>query len=346
MVFSIQIDQSIYRKQELLNSNVIPFCSDWLSGNAAFIVRTSGSTGVPKEIAISREQMKASVNQTQLALGLHKGDSALICLSLEHIAGKMMLVRTMELGLKATLVDACANPFTNYQLKNSFDFIALVPLQIEAIIESDAFEYLNNSKAIIIGGGAISSILEDKLQNLKAPVFHTYGMTETVSHVALRRLNGIHKSDVYQELADTIITQDDRGCLIINSKVTNGLNVITNDLVELCDGGFKWLGRADNIINSGGLKIIPEKLEKVFGQYLKQEGLSRVYFIRGAKNDKLGEELVLYIEGEKLEEQSILEFFRCHVSRFEVPKKIIFIPTFEYTESGKINLINTVNSLK
>lgn len=324
----------------------LPFCGEWLSGKTEFIVHTSGSTGAPKPIVVKRSQMQASATQTQKALGLNKGDTALICLSTNHIAGKMMLVRTMEIGLQAIVVEPCSNPFAQYDLDHSFDFIALVPLQMEAILASSQCELLNSAKAIIIGGSPVSAALEQNIQKITSPVYHTYGMTETVSHIALRRINGVNRSEEYEALEETHLSCDDRGCLVINSSVTDDLDVITNDLVDLTNNRFKWLGRVDRIINSGGVKINPEVVEKVVEDCFLSEEVDRSFYVIGIDHETLGQEVSLIIEGAEFDTDALRGVISHKLSRFEIPRRIDFVNEFSYTPTGKIDRFRTIENIK
>ena len=318
----------------------LDFCQKWLSGQQEFIVKTSGSTGEPKPIILTRNQMIASAKLTGKTFGLQAGDSALVCLNVDYIGGMMMLVRGMELGLKLTVVEPSGNPFqlTNNQV---FNFYAFVPLQMQNLLEIEKNKItLNCAKAIIVGGAAVNDVLEKEIQNLEVPVYSTYGMTETVSHIAIRRMNGVKKSNNFQVLEGVKIGLDERNCLNIVAEASNNDLIQTNDIVEILNGNeFKLIGRFDNIINSGGVKIQLEKVEKLIENEIKILTLNR-FFTYGIADTKLGQKLVLIVEGEEVKTE-IKELFFKNIqeilSKYEIPKDVYFVKSFVETQTGKID---------
>ncbi len=325
-------------------AQTIQFCKDWLLGKEVFTIFTSGSTGAPKSIEMSRKQMQASAKATAKALGLQKGDTAFICLNTSYIAGQMMLVRGLEIGMNMVVVAPSANPF--YALDTRFqtiDFYAFVPLQLLALLENGKHTAtLNKAKAIIVGGAVVNAVLENQLQVVSAPIYATYGMTETVSHIALKRLNGKEKSPYYQALPDTQIGQDERGCLTIVSAVTNFKKIITNDKIKLIDEQhFEWIGRIDNVINSGGVKIQVEKVENEIDKLFAEIHISQRFAIVGLPDTHLGEAVTLVLEGEKnniyTTDNELLNVLKNKLGKYEVPKKILYLPIFPKTETNKIS---------
>jgi o-succinylbenzoate---CoA ligase len=322
------------------DQKVIDFCQKWQFGQEEFIIRTSGSTGEPKPIILTRNQMIASANLTGKTFGLKAGDSALVCLNVEYIAGMMMLVRGMVLGLNLTILEPSGNPFP--QLENPvFDFFAFVPLQLENLLENKKhITILNQAKAIIVGGAAVNEALEQKIQQLSVPVYSTYGMTETVSHIAIKRLNGENKSENFQVLEGIKIGIDNRNCLNIISESSNNKLVQTNDIVEtISEKEFRLIGRFDNIINSGGVKIQLEKVEKAIEKEIQIFNPKR-YFAYGIPDEKLGQKLVLVVETDIFEgnlKELILSKIKLILPKYEIPKEIIFIKSFQETPSGKID---------
>ena len=318
----------------------VDFCQKWLAGQQEFILKTSGSTGEPKPIILTRNQMIASAKLTGKTFGLQAGDKALVCLNVEYIAGIMMLVRGIELGLKFTVVEPSGNPFQ--MIKNPvFDFYAFVPLQMQTLLKNEKNKkILNCAKAIIIGGAAINEVLENEIQSLEVPVYSTYGMTETVSHIAIRRMNGSNKSNNFQVLENVKIGLDERNCLNIVAEASNNELIQTNDIVEILNGNeFKLMGRFDNIINSGGVKIQLEKVEKLIENEIKLLTLNR-FFAYGIPDDKLGQKLVLIVEGEEVKSEIKELFFKnihAILSKYEVPKEIYFVKSFVETQTGKID---------
>ncbi|RMD93492.1 MAG: acyl-CoA synthetase, partial [Calditrichaeota bacterium] len=249
------------------------FCGQWLTGQESFTIHTSGTTGAAKPVQLSRRQMIASAQLTGQVLNLSQGDRALVCLSPDYIAGLMMLVRGMELGLEMVVVEPQSNPFAEFTAEEEiqFDFTAMVPLQLQTVFDAfpGGIAILNRMKAILLGGAPVSEELKNSIQKIEAPVYHTFGMTETASHVALRRLNGREATEKYYPLPGIKIGTDERGCLWIRGAVTDHKLITTNDLVELdSDGGFFWLGRLDNVINTGGIKVPAEKIEQKIDEIL------------------------------------------------------------------------------
>jgi O-succinylbenzoic acid--CoA ligase len=326
---------------------ILEFCKGWLNNQPYFQIHTSGSTGKPKLIIISREQMAISARMTAAALGLHENDHAFICLNTDYIAGMMMLVRGLELKLKMTVVPPASNPFKEISSGTIFSFAAFVPLQIQAILnDPESLTFVNSMKAIIVGGGAVNSELEKNIEKIQTPVYLTYGMTETVSHIALRRLNGPEKSPLYTPLQGVKLRLDQRGCLEINAPVTNNDWVTTNDLVEIQnDNKFKWLGRIDNVINSGGIKIQIEELEAKIEKVFSSTGITRRFFISSLPHTELGESVVLILEGKKSEEEEkvIMEKLKPALQKFEIPKAVKFVEQFKMTATEKIDRKNCLN---
>ncbi|WP_266366135.1 AMP-binding protein [Tellurirhabdus rosea] len=317
----------------------LSFCRDWRSGRETFVLQTSGSTGTPKPIPLTRTQMQASARLTGQTLGLTPGDGALVCLNIRYVAGVMMLVRGLELGLRMTVVEPASDPLETLPPPiPPFDFTALVPLQLETLLSVPGRrEVLNRMKAVIVGGAAVSPALEEALQAVQAPVYSTYGMTETVSHIALRRLNGSDRSDLFTALEGVELGVDDRSCLNIRSAATDFARIQTNDVVELREGGrFRLLGRADSIINSGGLKIQPEQVEAVLSPLLAP----RRYVVVGLPDERLGEQVTLVLEAEKLPEALLAEvrhLVRSQMGPFFVPRQQRTLPVFPLTPTGKID---------
>jgi o-succinylbenzoate---CoA ligase len=327
------------------DQKVINFCQKWLSGQQEFILKTSGSTGEPKPIGLTRFQMEASAKLTGKTFDLKKGDKALVCLNVEYIAGVMMLVRGIVLGLELTIIEPNGNPLDN--LKNrEFDFAAFVPLQLQNIIQNkNHIEILNKMKAIIVGGAAVNEVLEEEIQSLTVPVYSTYGMTETVSHIAIRRLNGTEWSNNFQVLEGVTIGVDGRNCLNISADASNNELVQTNDIVEIIDEKeFKLLGRFDNIINSGGVKIQLEKVEKVIEKFIP----NKRFFAYGLPDLSLGQKLILVIETESLSDdlkENIFIDLKNALSKYEIPKQVFTINHFSETPTGKIDKKATIKRL-
>lgn len=275
-------------------------------------------------------------------LGLVEGDRALICLNTELIAGKMMLVRGLETGMEMFVIPPSSNPLKEIPDEAALDFTALVPYQLETILKQSPQKthILNRMKAIIVGGAPVSASLEESIQKLKVPVYLTFGMTETVSHIALRRLNGDQRSEYFHTLDGITVRTDERGCLIIDY-LMNSAPIVTNDLVEIAgSNSFRWLGRIDHVINSGGIKIHPEKTERQIEEVCSLQGIDKRFFITGFPDLEFGEVAALVIEDQPwgmAETSSFLEEVKKRLHKYEVPKHLFFVPQFKETPSGKVD---------
>jgi O-succinylbenzoic acid--CoA ligase len=317
------------------------FIREWLGNADSFRMTTSGSTGNPKAIAVSRDQMIASATLTLQALQLHKGQSALICLSPEFIAGKMMIVRSLIAGMKIIAVNPAARPLD--ALTESIDFAAFVPLQVHDMLHgnNDSFRKV---RQVLVGGGSLDAQDITRLKDLPCSFYATYGMTETVSHVALRKLNGPNATDYYQGMPGIAFEADDRGCLVIHWSALDA-PVVTNDLVQLMDDvRFLWLGRWDNVINSGGKKIIPEKLESSIAIALQNAGFYERFFVAGIPDTRLGRKVVMIIEGNHINQKynNLRSLLQSTLQSHEVPKEFYSCDHFTETQTGKVNRIATL----
>jgi Acyl-CoA synthetases (AMP-forming)/AMP-acid ligases II len=315
------------------------FLLDWFDDSEEIITRTSGSTGVPKEIRLGKEAMRNSARMTNQFFGLNAEKTALLCLPASYIAGKMMLVRALVGGFHLVAVKPTANPFEN--LNHKIDFTAITPYQLFHSAESLK---IGNVKKIIVGGGPVTAKLEKLAEIIPAELFETYGMTETCSHIALRCFNGTAKSDCFTVLDGVTILQDERSCLLIKAPHLLETEIQTNDIVELIGlTSFRWLGRADSIINSGGVKIHPEQVEK------KLQGIIPAsYFISSLPDDLLENRVVLVIESEPypVEQEADLKLaMRQLLLKYEIPREIYFISAFVYSSSNKVLRKETLSEI-
>ena len=303
------------------------FTSDFLSSSPLIEVKTSGSTGTPKRMLVEKSRMRASARMTCDFLDLHEGDTALLCMSLDYIAGKMMVVRAIERGLKLIDIPPSGHPFADIQ--TPLTFAAIVPLQLynTLLVEKERLA-LANTKHVIVGGGAISEEVEKQIRTFPNAIWSTYGMTETLSHIAMRRLSGKNASEWYTPMPGVSLSQDQDGCLIIDAPALNSDTLITNDIAELRkDGTFRIIGRRDNVICSGGVKLQIEEIEREL-----QPLLSSPFMITKKKDPKFGEIVVLLTEGS--EEQAQKELSEI-TNKFSKPKLIIHIDKLPLTETGK-----------
>ena len=315
-------------KDELLKfskknlSDTFLFLKDWFNNKSYVIVHTSGSTGKPKSIKILKEHMINSALATATYFELQDEEiSALLCLSPNYIAGKMMLVRALVSGWQLDVVAPTSNPLAT---NKKYDFTAMVPLQVHHSLND-----LHKVKTLIVGGGAVSRTLQEKLNGIKTKIYSTYGMTETVTHIAVKKLNNITSITNYFEVLPNIkIEKDNRNCLVIDAPNLSNTKIITNDIIKLIDDKhFCWKGRYDNIINSGGIKIMPEQVEIKLEKTIKQR-----FFISSKKDTILGQKVILIIEGSKMKniDLSLLD-------KYEKPKSIFYLDKFTETKSGKVN---------
>lgn len=322
-----------------LQKSVLSFITTWYQDHASFEVLTSGSTGPPKTLVITREAMEESAKMTADAINLKSGMVSLLAMNPKFIAGKMMIARALTLNMDLVVVPSSSVPLKDLEPGVQIDFTAVVPLQLEALIDGGYIDKLNSMQSILVGGAPVSTSLMEKIEELLVPVYHTYGMTETISHIALRKLNGAEKSESYTVLNDIQIDTDARGCLVVSGGFLID-SLITNDQVEITGPSeFNWLGRLDNVINSGGVKLNPETLEPRIVKLLQaqNEPINQL-FLAGVPDSKLGEKMILFIEGQLTsKKENMLNWFRSNLDTYHCPKDIIELEEFELTQSGKLN---------
>ncbi len=328
------------------------FCHDWLSGQETFDFQTSGSTGTPKPIQLTRHQLVASAAMTGNALDTYD-TFLLVCLHVDYIAGRMMLIRGLEWqSPRMTVLEPSSLPLASIEPTATFGFQSYVPLQLQTMLEKmpEKLPVLNSAKAILVGGGPVSVGQQEAFQQVTAPIYHTYGMTETVSHVALRRLNGPDQKDFYMALPGVMLQTDSRNCLVIDAPHLSAQPVVTNDVVDLVsENVFRWLGRYDSVINSGGVKVQAEKVERHVGVGLQQLGIQRRFLVGGMPHPSLGEAVTLIIEGENLPksaEQDLQNYLQGVLPKYEQPKSILYLPHFTETPTGKIARTQTLSLAK
>ena len=340
-----KVEKGLVKGKSEFEKSTLEFCRQWLSGQNIFNLETSGSTGAAKTIEVKRKHMVASAEQTISFFNLKPGDTVVVCLSTAYVAGKMMLVRALEGGMNIIANEPTSHPLL--ELEQDFDFLAVVPLQMEHII-ANPFSLLKiqNAKATIVGGAPVSYSLSKAIEKTKANVFATFGMTETLSHFALRRLSPkIEKT--FRTMENVLIAQDDRGCLVVSAPQTGNQPLPTNDLVTLInDQEFQWLGRIDNVVNSGGYKIQLEEVEAQIESCFYDLGLSNRFFLFGTSDEHLGERLEMVVENLDSGTHELDTFLRDRLRKFERPKKIHNIPIFKETPTGKIDRQATIERLE
>ena len=324
-----QLAYSSIKEGEAYEKELGEFLLDWLDDKETIQLTTSGTTGAPKIITIKKEAMVYSAIATGNFFDLHPQDKALLCLSARYIAGKMMIVRAMMLGLELDIM-APSSHLDDLLPHKNYDFVAIVPLQAE-----NSLDKLHQFKKIIIGGAKVSDDLASKLKNIKSVIYETYGMTETITHIAAKKIG----ESYFNVLEHVSISADDRNCLVIDVPSITDEKVITNDIVEILnENQFKWIGRYDNVINSGGVKLFPEQIETKLASKIQNR-----FFITSQPDAVLGSKVVLVLEGEKRDVDSSI--FNS-LEKFERPREILFVTEFVETETKKINRIKTLNFSK
>ena len=307
------------------------FLSEWNNDSPFVHVQTSGSTGAPKPMLAEKRRMLASARITNDFLGLHEGDTALLCMSLDYIAGKMMVVRSIERGLKLLTVEPSGHPLNHCQSAIDdckIDFAAMVPMQVYNTLQvPEERERLMGIRHLIIGGGAIDDALGAELKNFPNAVWSTYGMTETLSHIALRRLSGPEASDWYTPFPSVQVSLSDEGCLVIDAPEVCPECLVTNDIAEISTQGFRILGRKDNVICSGGIKIQIEEVERHLRPFLRAP-----YLISKRPDSKFGEVAVLLTEDSVDEARQVCERV---LPKYHLPRHYLHVDHLPLTETGK-----------
>lgn len=329
------------------------FLQEWNSPSETLHVHTSGSTGKPKPMWVEKQRMLNSAHITCDFLGLRPGDSALLCMSLDYIAGKMMVVRSIERKLRLFSVKPSGHPLSDESLAKmvemDFDFVAMVPMQVYNTLQvPQERERLSRIKHLIIGGGAIDDALAEELRSLPGAVWSTYGMTETLSHIALRRLNGEEASEWYQPFDSVGVSLNSDGCLVIDAPLVCSEPLVTNDIAEIkqqetsshsSDASsslktssphvlFRIKGRKDNVICSGGIKIQIEEVENLLRQHLDAP-----FLLAKKKDEKFGEIAVLVTESGDLE--GVEAICRQVLPKYWVPRQYLHFDQLPMTETGK-----------
>ncbi len=335
------------------------FLSEWNNDSDRVLVHTSGSTGKPKPMMVEKKRMLNSARITCDFLGLKPGDSALLCMSLDYIAGKMVVVRSIERHLHLISVSPSGHPLKNIDLKDvngkgvngEITFAAMVPMQVYNTLQvPEERERLCHVRHLIIGGGAIDASLEKELQTLPGniAIWSTYGMTETLSHIALRRINGDEASEWYQPFDSVRISQTEEGCLVIDAPQVCAETLVTNDIVEIEPYiynkveklRFRIKGRKDNVICSGGIKIQIEEVEALLKPHLEKP-----FMLAKKKDEKFGEIAVLLTEDEDIKkvEATVRRLLSDESEKssdhkkykYWIPKEFRYVEHLPLTETGK-----------
>jgi O-succinylbenzoic acid--CoA ligase len=316
--------------EDTWHNAIYHFLENWFDDTDSIITHTTGSTGKPKNIRLRKTVMINSARMTNHFFKLNAESTVLLCMPATYIAGKMMLVRALVSGFNLLTVEPSANPFE--MLNQLVDFTAITPYQLFQSAESLKKGLVGK---IIVGGSQVTGNLEQLASTIPSELYETYGMTETCSHIALRRFNGKEKSDYFTVLGGVEIHQTKLGCLVIDAPHLLEYEIQTTDLVEIISqNSFRWLGRADSVINSGGVKIHPEQVEK------KLEGIIPVpYFITSVPDQLFENKVVLVIESEAFTTEQELDLklkMQPMLHKFEFPKQIYYLTPFVYSQNNKL----------
>lgn len=307
------------------------FLEEWNNSNDKILVHTSGSTGKPKPLWVEKRCMEASAKITCSFLGLGNEDTALLCMPLDYIAGKMVVVRSIVCGMDLIEVEPSGNPLKS--LNTAPSFAAMVPMQVFNSLNSPHDKaLLMNIKQLIIGGGAIDDEMAKILRGFQNSIWSTYGMTETLSHIALRRLSGNDASEWYTPFDSVKIKLSKDGCLIIDAPDICKDIIKTNDRVEISSDGkkFRIIGRKDNVIDSGGIKIQIEEIEKILKPYINTP-----YIITKKTDHKFGEIVVMLVETTSYDITRIKQVCKQKLPKYYQPKLFIPVDSIPLTRTGK-----------
>lgn len=340
-IHQITVNHTIYTRAEVCNPDweipvgeyypeLFGFLKEWWSDSPTMTVQTSGSTGRPKPMEVEKQRMVESARTTCRYLRLSRGDTALLCMSLDYIAGKMMVVRALVCGLNIISTTPCGHPLK--ECTERIDFAAMVPLQVvnslSVLEEAGCFEQI---KKVIIGGSSINEQLASDLQQLSNAVYSSYGMTETLSHIALRRINGADASKSYFPLSQVEVSLSDEGTLVIDAPHICPVRLTTHDMAEIhADGSFDILGRKDHVINSGGLKIQIEEVERILTPVIRGD-----FAVTSAPDERFGEALVLVVTN-PFEESQIAKV----LPTYYFPKQILQIDSLPRLENAKLDRLS------
>ncbi|WP_431134453.1 AMP-binding protein [Psychroserpens mesophilus] len=330
----VEVAYNLIKEGEPYEKSAGNFLLDWLDSKDHVMVSTSGTTGLPKMIKLSKAAMVNSAIMTGDFFGINPGNKALHCLPSRYISGKMMLVRAMILGLELDMIAPTLYPA--YDDEKHYDFCAMIPLQLK-----NSLNRLHNIKTLIVGGASVSKPLIEKVQTLNTNIFETFGMTETISHIAVKKLNQnpTHIKG-FKVLPHVSISKDNRGCLVIDAPKLSKDTIVTNDVVELIsEHQFELVGRYDNMINSGGVKVFPELIELKL-----QDLIQHRFFIASEKDNDFGQKVILVIESQNTDfDKDVFS----QLEKYEIPKAVYNIPKFIETETGKLQrkkILDTVLS--
>ena len=308
------------------------FMLEWLNDEETIAIQTSGSTGTPTSMRVRKSAMEASARLTGDYFLCKEGTTAMLALPGSFIAGKMMLVRAMVLGWSISTIKPSSRPFEEISIP--FDFAAFTPMQV-ALLSDEQIHLLSTFKTVILGGAAVSDELRTQLAAHCSNVYETYGMAETLSHVAVRKLQT--RETPFGALTGISFSTDAENRLQIHASHLSDSAIQTQDVVELVsDTSFYYRGRFDRVINSGGVKLFAEVIERKLGAVITEP-----FQVTSLPDAVLGQRVVIYIESKSpIDAEGLKLKMAKLLDRYEVPKEIRVVEEFERTHSGKIKQIS------
>jgi O-succinylbenzoic acid--CoA ligase len=309
----------------------LDFILEWLNDEETIEIQTSGSTGPPVSMRVRKSAMEASARLTGDYFHCEQGTTAILALPGSFIAGKMMLVRAMVLGWSISTIKPSSRPFE--EISTPFDFAAFTPMQV-AQLSRQQMNLLSTFKTVILGGAAVSDELRAQLAAHCNNIYETYGMAETLSHVAVRKLQSAETP--FGALPRISFSIDAESRLQIHAPHLSDSAFQTQDIVELLsETSFYYRGRFDRVINSGGVKLFAEVIERKLGALIAEP-----FQVTSLPDAVLGQRVVLYIESKSPIDTDALRIkLTALLDRYEVPKEIRVVNEFERTHSGKIKQI-------
>jgi O-succinylbenzoic acid--CoA ligase len=315
------------------------FLDQWFSPGKTVTIRTSGSTGTPKLIELSKDHMRISARATLDYFSIQKGGNALLCLSLTTIGGVMMVVRSIERSMNLIVAPVQSQPITDLNNQLVIDLAAMVPTQVHQLV-AEKPEALLSIRTLLVGGAPVTTQLIEKLNSINYTAYQTFGMTETISHVAVRKI-GKETDDYYEALPHIQFSENDHQLVIHYPSISTN-PIQTKEHIELIDEyHFNWLGRTDLVINSGGKKIIPEAIEEKLGRFI-----SKPFIVAGIPDDYWGEMVVLVVATRNDPKLDKSQLTQVGLQGHELPKRVYYINELILLESGKVDRRSTLNQLK
>lgn len=344
------ISGDILEKLSYNQKQAVEIAALWFAGEESFVVHTSGSTGTPKPIEWKRKLIEKSAKQTLEVLEVEPTDKILLCLSVQTAGGMMMLIRGLIANIPVAVVEPSGNPVEALSANHNYTLASFVPLQMHHMLTGFDFtsvQKLNKFRKVLVGGAGMNNDWSKRFTDLDPDFYHTYGMTETYTHIALRKLNGEKSTPRFVPVQRVQVSKDREDRLVINGEITGYADIVTNDRVVIhTDGSFEVLGRIDNVINSGGIKIQLEKIDNALARLKQLSG--RQYFTWYENDEELGQKLIVIIKGEPIDQMEEYEAkvdLRSFLEKYEVPKAFYYTDEFILTDSGKVQRQKTAKKV-